>query len=178
MKKIKLKQIIVALIGVLVLIGVLTHSQGDTITDQVETIIPDEAEVSINMNELLGNADDEVVPEVVSVERISGSLADVSGGTATGVASATYGDSYEMVATFEGLPDPQPEGYFYEGWVVRRGANQSVISSGVATKTATGYENVFVHPDNLLDHDFYVLTLEPDDGDPAPAEHILEGVMQ
>jgi len=107
-----------------------------------------------------------------------GVLSDVSGGTATGTAMANYDeDGYMMYATFDGLPALE-DGYFYEGWIVRRGDNFDVISTGELTMTDGVYTNSYASGADLTDHSFYVLTLEPDDGDPAPAEHILEGVME
>lgn len=102
-----------------------------------------------------------------------------TGGAASGVAKAGYEDgSYHLIATFENIPDPINENrYFYEGWVVRRGADFSVISTGKVNKEEGGYVNLYTSETNLLDHDFYVLTLEPNDGDPAPDEHIVEGTM-
>jgi hypothetical protein len=52
-------------------------------------------------------------------------------------------------------------------WIVRQDP-LSVISTGRLEKDNEGYANVFKSDKNLTDHDFYVLTLEPDDGDPAP----------
>ena len=110
----------------------------------------------------------------------AGELVDVSGGSASGFAMANFtnasDEGYKMYATFENLPELE-EGFFYEGWVVRRGNDFDVLSSGVAEKVDGKYVNTFVSNADLTDHDFYVLTLEPDDGDPAPAEHILEGTM-
>ena len=40
------------------------------------------------------------------------------------------------------------------------------------------YSNSFSTEKNYLEYDFYVLTIEPDDGDPAPDKHILEGTME
>lgn len=109
----------------------------------------------------------------------SGDLADVSGGTATGTAMADYSadEGYMLYATFDGLPALE-EGFFYEGWVVRRGDDFSVISSSALEMVDGVYTNSYASETDLTDHTFYVLTLEPDDGDPAPAEHILEGVME
>ena len=70
------------------------------------------------------------------------------------------------------MPEPEP-GFFYEGWVVRA-EPFNFISTGVASLD----ENVFEADQDLTDHDLYVLTIEPDDGDPAPAAHILEGTMR
>ena len=98
-------------------------------------------------------------------------------GESTGTAEATFADGkYNLVANFEGLQDPYGTD-FYEGWVVRKGVKFSVISTGKATKVDGKYQNTFTSNKDLTDHDFYVLTIEPDDGDPAPAGHILEGTL-
>lgn len=105
----------------------------------------------------------------------SGDLVDVSGGEASGFVQVDYSEGdYQLVAVFENLPELE-EGYFYEGWIVRRGENMSVLSTGKVEAPDGMYVNMFSSTEDLRDHDFYVLTLEPDDGDPAPAEHIVEG---
>jgi hypothetical protein len=107
----------------------------------------------------------------------SGELVDVSGGSATGTAMATFENGqYSLKATFKNLPDPQGSD-FYEGWIVRRGSSFSVLSTGVAKIVDGAYINTYSSSKDLTDHDFYVLTIEPDDGDPAPAGHVLEGTM-
>ena len=109
---------------------------------------------------------------------IRGIVSDVSGGEATGDVKARFAkNAYMLIATFEGLTDPEGTD-FYEGWVVRRGDDTNVVSTGKVKEEEIGYVNVFISPNDLSDHDFYVLTLEPDDGDPEPAKHILEGVIQ
>ena len=98
-------------------------------------------------------------------------------GDALGTAQSKFeNDRYELLATFENLPDPVGSD-FYEGWIVRKGLNFDVISTGVVEKIDGVYQNTFSADADLTDHDFYVLTIEPDDGDPAPAEHIIEGTM-
>jgi hypothetical protein len=108
--------------------------------------------------------------------RYSGALADVSGGSASGVAmqDSRFGE-YMLHARFSGLPTTS-NGDFYEGWIVRRNPFH-FISTGRVESVRGVMVNTYLSESNLLDHDFYVLTLEPDDGDPAPAKHILEGVM-
>ena len=78
--------------------------------------------------------------------------------------------------TFENLPNPVGTD-FYEGWIVRKGLRFDVISSGRVEKVGGVYTNTYSSGQDLTDHDFYVLTIEPDDGDPAPAGHILEGTL-
>ncbi|MBT7309426.1 MAG: hypothetical protein HN846_01760 [Candidatus Pacebacteria bacterium] len=119
----------------------------------------------------------EASPAPVMTYRFNGDLKDVSGGKSTGVAKSNFEDgSYSLVATFENLPEPTGTD-FYEGWIVRQGDNFNVISTGAAAVINGQYRNEYGLDQDLTDHSFYVLTLEPDDGDPAPADHILEGTM-
>lgn len=107
----------------------------------------------------------------------SAALADVTGGGSYGLAYSSYKDGvYTMFADIGGLPELD-ENYFYEGWIVRRGADMSLISTGKVKMDEDKFLNVYMSNTNFSDHDFYVLTLEPDDGDLAPAEHILEGTF-
>lgn len=124
------------------------------------------------------------VSEEVDVVEHTGVLSDVTegevrgintGGEATGTVTTSFVNGvYALEGRFDNLPDPV-ESDFYEGWVVRRGEDMSVISTGALEKVGDYYSNNFTSDQDLTDHDFYVLTLEPDDGDPAPADHILEG---
>lgn len=129
----------------------------------------------------------EPVREVIDVNEVAythvAELVDVTGGkeirgvatdgNAGGTASARIVDDvYEVKAVFRGLPDPQWDD-FYEGWIVRK-SPLSVISTGKAIKVNGAYENSYMSGTDMLDHGRYVLTLEPDDGDPAPAAHIVE----
>lgn len=105
-------------------------------------------------------------------------LTDVSGGNASGTAYASFDevDGYKLYAEFTNLPALE-DGYFYEGWVVRTGQKLDVVSTGEVEKINSKFVNNFETADDLTDHDFYILTLEPDDGDPSPADHILEGTL-
>ena len=107
-----------------------------------------------------------------------GTLKDVTGGNASGIAkSGIFEGEYFLSVTFESLPDLDP-GYFYEGWVVRK-FPFDFISTGVLTRTNGQWVNMYMSLDTgLVRYPDYVLTLEPDDGDPAPAGHVLEGIMK
>lgn len=109
-----------------------------------------------------------------------GELFDVTEGTATGSVMSTYQDgTYYLHAEMDGLPNPSTfgEGYYYEGWLVRRNGLH-VLSTGVVEVDSTGHaENSYVSGQDWYDHDYFVLTIEPNDGDPAPADHVLEGKM-
>lgn len=103
-------------------------------------------------------------------------LTDVAGGTATGTVQAASARGYRLSGEFT-LPEPE-EGYFYEGWLVRR-FPLSVISTGsLEQESGSMYTNVYTSAEDLSDYNQYVLTIEPDDGDPAPAEHVLEGTFE
>ena len=59
-------------------------------------------------------------------------------------------------------------------WLVNKDTN-SVISTGKAKYIDGKFVNTYTSTKDLSDHKFYVLTLEPDDSNPKPADHILEG---
>jgi len=95
---------------------------------------------------------------------------------AAGYAHASYNeeDGYVLHAKFSGLTDPQGDD-FYEGWVVRQNPF-AFWSTGKLEKGDDGsYINDITSSIDYSEYDFYVLTLEPNDGDDAPADHILEG---
>lgn len=105
-------------------------------------------------------------------------LADVTGGDSYGTAHATLKTgSFTIIAQMGNLPEPA-SGYFYEGWLVRRGGSMAVLSLGRAQKTEKEYAMVYLTRTDLSDHDFFVVTLESDDGNSAPGEHILEGILK
>lgn len=117
--------------------------------------------------------------------QISGKLVDVTNGktllgtvfsgNSIGVAKAKFVDEkYTVVANFENLPDPAGD-VFYEGWVVDR-SSSSVVSSGKLEKVDGKFVNEYSSSKDLISNTFYVLTIEPNDGDPAPADHVLEGL--
>ena len=85
-----------------------------------------------------------------------------------------------LVMPNAGLPELDADEYFYEGWIVRKGADFSVISTGPVEYDAklAQWVNKYQSEQDLTDHLQYVLTLEPNDNDPAPAAHVLDGVME
>lgn len=101
-------------------------------------------------------------------------LVDVTGGDAYGSAllGTTAEGQHVLTVDFVNLPELE-EGYFYEGWLVDKDPF-SFISTG-ATEVVNGIEmNNYTTAASLDQYDRYVLTLEPDDGDPAPADHVVE----
>ena len=115
------------------------------------------------------------------------SLADVTegetfqgiatGGSASGEAKAVFeNDTYNLIAEFSGLPEPI-NGSFYEGWLVADSGD--FFTTGVAEIDDNGnYVNTFTDGTDWTEtHNKYILTLEPNDGNPAPADHIVEGTL-
>ena len=90
------------------------------------------------------------------------------------------GELFTVDAIFDNLPEVGSH-LFYEWRVVRKNP-LSVISTDAAklVKKEDGtmmFVNTRTSDADLTDHTLYVLTLEPDDGDPAPADHIAEGMV-
>jgi len=109
---------------------------------------------------------------------LAAALADVNGGGSFGLAHAQTKDGvYTFVAEMGGLPILTDDTY-YEGWIVRRGQNFSLISTGEALLVEDRVYNIFVADEDLTDYDFYVLTLENRDANTAPSKHILEGSLK
>ena len=97
-------------------------------------------------------------------------------GLATGQVGAQFEEGeYLMRATFENLPRPLGRD-FYEGWIVRP-TPFAFISTGRVERIDGQYVNTYTSSQDLTPYTRYVLTLEADDGNPAPADHILEGEM-
>jgi len=181
---------------VVVLLGVyyLTQQSTEQAKEEVGGVMVDkEMEAMMGKTELTKDAmmkdvDEAMMKNMMAMSyEYSGELSDVTegktilgittGGNALGTAKANYKDgAYDLLATFKNLQDPQGTD-FYEGWIVRRADSFSVISTGRVEKVDGVYMNTYSSGEDLTDHDFYVLTIEPDDGDPAPADHIVEGTL-
>lgn len=152
---------------------------------QENGLIMDEAEIAV-----MASAQLEVDQNGRHVEDVQGylktdvkdwwsaALADVTGGNSYGIAYANQtSGSFTLIAQMGNLPEPA-SGYFYEAWLVRREGELAVLSLGTAQKTENGYATVYLTSTDVSDHDFFVITLESDDADPAPGEHILEGILK
>ena len=79
----------------------------------------------------------------------------------------------EISVYFQWLPETGADN-FYEGRLVRK-SPFNFISTGPLTMKDGMYVNERMSDTDYADHNHYVLTLEPNDNDPAPAEHIFEG---
>lgn len=100
-------------------------------------------------------------------------LADVRGGSAAGLVQVFYGGwTYSLSGVFSSLPELKGT-EFYEGWIV---GDLGILSTGKAQKSGSVYTNMFMSNQDLTKNMKYILTLEPDESDPAPSvTHVLEG---
>ncbi len=111
----------------------------------------------------------------VGAEALEAGLNPVGGTHGSGSATMQYVNGelqHLIVAT---LPDP-PVGYFYEGWLIRS-KPFDFFSTGRMIQHADDLKWYLLYEEGEDKRDYkkVVVTLEPEDGDPAPADHVLEG---
>lgn len=151
----------------------------DVLTEESEEVIMDDGtSMKVPAPGVDSGSVDEMVvaDDTMTSDSYQASLVDVSGGSASGTAVTNFKDGeYSLTANFENLPDPAGTD-FYEGWVVIK-SPLDAISTGRVNKVDGKYVNRFSDGRDLTDYTFYVLTIEPDDGNPAPDVHILEGTL-
>lgn len=95
---------------------------------------------------------------------------------ATGYAKASFvGGEFMLHAEFEKLTTPVWDD-FYEGWLVRK-TPFAFISTGKLMLKDGKYINHYTSTTDYSDYTEYVLTIEPNDWDDAPADHIFEGMV-
>jgi hypothetical protein len=99
-------------------------------------------------------------------------LKDVAGGQAVGTAWRQFeGEAFSHKIEANGLATLE-KGFFYEGWLV---GDESFFSTGRLGEV-DGQGNLYYKTDeDKSEFRGVVITLESEDGDPAPAEHVLEG---
>ncbi len=102
-------------------------------------------------------------------------LTDVLGGAGNGVATMEYYRNKTTHTVIAELP-PLDGDMFYEGWLVRSNPFD-FFSTGPMVEWA---EDGSWHLDwegegDFRDYNEVVITIEPNDDNPAPAEHVLEG---
>lgn len=143
--------------------------------NQEEAAKPDEElvqEIPSNLYTHQGALEDVINNEVVSKRRGIVTSADTTGTARYGYIDGTY----NLLVEFTDLPTPNNDD-FYEGWIVRQ-SPFAFISTGELKYEQDKWINEFSSDIDYSDYDFYVLTIEPNDGDPAPAGHVLEGYMR
>lgn len=90
--------------------------------------------------------------------------------------AAFSGETYSLAVLFENLPEPQ-NGDFYEWWLVQKEPFKFISTGEIENKDGMDV-NIFTSKTDYSSYDFYVLTLEPDDWNPAPADHIIEWTLE
>ena len=96
---------------------------------------------------------------------------------ANGVAHGHFFDSGKFVHTMQLNIAPAPDGYFYEGWLTS--TDGEIISTGHLRNHLgdARHQHRFEVDADVRSHTTVIVTLEPDDGDPAPGKHVAEGVL-
>lgn len=143
-------------------------NQEDIVDEMAGDLFADSAEVL--------ETDTEPPEPIVMEEKETIDLEDVIGGDSTGVATREIQDGLFRHTVKATLPEPA-ENEFYEGWLVRN-TPFDFFSTGDMVTISTGeyvLEWFGEKEETYADYTQVVITLEPDDGDPAPAAHILEG---
>lgn len=161
--------IVIALIGV----GVYFIVKSNNESESSNTTQPTQEESVVT---------EPVEPEATLVYEALGQLDDVTDtGDSSGLVSAEYFDDgvYELLAEFEDLP-LLVTGEFFEGWLVKQDTSEFFSTGAVKTASDGNLINTFTGDEDYQTqgYDFYVLTLEPDDGNPDPAAHVLEGTLE
>lgn len=154
------------LVGVMALSGC---SYG-TDTDEVETIVV-EPSSSDEMNE---DSEEEMKKEsmlLFSHKMVMKNVSDDKDAKGEGVYGVNNGET-RAYANFM-VQDPADD-FFYEGWLVCGG---KPFSTGVLEKFDGLYENYFVSTEVPTSCQKYVLTIEPNDNDPAPAAHVFDATL-
>jgi len=99
-------------------------------------------------------------------------LKDVSGGQAIGTAWRHFDESkFTHKVKVSKLTDLE-KGFFYEGWLVGETGFFSTGRMGAVDGEGTLY---YTSDEDKSAYRGVVVTLEPEDGDPAPADHVVEG---
>ncbi len=149
-------------------------SDSDMNTDSKKTDIADETKAEIAS---LGQDSFEYRGTVMDVTGLEPVRGVNTFGASSGIVYAGFSEGkYRLNAIFSFLPKPEGDDY-YEGWIVRMNP-PSVISTGRLEEIGSGaFSNMYLSEQDFSDHDFYVLTLEPNDGDASPGGHVLEGKL-
>lgn len=105
-------------------------------------------------------------------------LRPVAGTYGSGSASSEFSAASFQHVVAVTLPNP-PEGYFYEGWLIRS-KPFDFFSTGRLIQHADDLEWYVLYKgaEDKLDYKKVVVTLEKDDANPAPADHVLEGILE
>lgn len=161
---------------IVILLIMMIFSGGEEAVPEIESVeVEGEAQdVSVEVVQM-----EQTETDSISYEEIE--LVAVDGSGSSGIARRGYSGGLFTHVVVASMPDIDTEMYFYEGWLVKPGIID-FFSTGEMFPREDGkwglvWEvNELNAPDDLDDYAQVVITLEPRDGDPAPApHHVIEG---
>ncbi len=178
----RIKKVILLSVGVIVVLVLAGcgHISMKKIDDSEASSISPMFEAKKKAEELAQMAQDrqtQMMMEAFSLEAPMIELEDVTGGNTTGAAWIAVVDGKTFHRT-TGKNMPQlKNGEFYEGWLVKQPVAGGFFSTGKMFFDEVADEWVLNYEANgdKSEYRSVVITLEPDDGNPAPAKHIIEG---
>ncbi len=168
------------LVGFLVIIAVIIGGVWLSKQDKKEEVLPEitlesskQIESDVNLQLPMTEAEKEEIEEVFVVEGVEMTvLEDVTGGQAIGTAWRQFSnDKFFHKVEVSGLLALE-KGFFYEGWLV---GDEGFFSTGRIGEEIGKGVLYYKTDDDKSDFRGVVITLEPEDGDSTPAEHVLEG---
>lgn len=175
---------VVILIIVLIIIatrGRNEHRQEEKymeeLSEEINTIVADETNTVVEKIVSEDDAEDGLTRQEILLEP------STNDGNGTGVARRELNDTVFTHAVVAELPAIDTTTHFYEGWLVQPGVT-TFFSTGEMFAREDGkwglvWESTLEEAvDNVLAYRKVVITLEPRDGDPAPApDHVIEGTF-
>lgn len=116
------------------------------------------------------------IDSVLSLTGEKAELKSVIGGQIRGEAKRAFSDGkFYYRALISGL-NLTEKGFYYESWLKKK---DEFISTGRVEVNNLGKGFVYYTVSaNRSDYSEAIITLEPEDGNPAPAKHILEGEFE
>ena len=115
---------------------------------------------------------------MVDSEALETALLGIGDFHGSGTASSQFVDGKFQHVIVASLPSPS-EGYTYEGWLIRS-KPFDFFSTGRLIQHADDLKWYLLleFAEDRRDYKKVVVTLEPNDNNPAPADHVLEGVFE
>ena len=172
-----MKKIIFGVVAVLLIIGgvwVIKRNKkpeekiSPEITLESSKMITDQGKLKPEMTEAEKQAIDNAFKEKGAEMTM---LKDVSGGQAVGTAWRQFDKKFYFKIEVNRLPALE-KGFYYEGWLV---GEPGFFSLGRMAAEAGVGKLYYSSNQDKSQFKGVVVTLEPEDGNPAPDKHILEG---
>jgi hypothetical protein len=153
------RDIVIGVVILIILAGVIYWRQRQTTQEELK--VPQ----TLSVEDQIEEAFNFEIPEDVDKAELS----DVSGGSATAIATRKYEDGKFTHAVLADLPDPEVG--HYEGWLVKE---DELVSTGEFRVAKGGFLLEFESGTDYTDHKDVIVSLE-ETRDATPEKHILEG---